>query len=91
MPFDFAIRGATIYEGSGLPAFIGDLAIEAGRLVEVGGRVGRARREFKAEGLAVAPGFIDSHTHMDAQVLWDPWSRALPITGRQAWSRVTAA
>ena len=72
MPFDFAIRGATIYEGSGMPAFIGDLAIEAGRLVEVGGRVGRARREFKAEGLAVAPGFIDSHTHMDAQVLWDP-------------------
>jgi N-acyl-D-aspartate/D-glutamate deacylase len=72
MPFDFAIRGATIYEGSGMPAFIGDLAIEGSRLVEVGGRVGRARREFKAEGLAVAPGFIDSHTHMDAQVLWDP-------------------
>ena len=72
MPFDFAIRGATIYEGSGMPAFIGDLAIEGGRLVEVGGRVGQARREFKAEGLAVAPGFIDSHTHMDAQVLWDP-------------------
>ena len=58
--------------GSGMPAFIGDLAIEGSRLVEVGGRVGRARREFKAEGLAVAPGFIDSHTHMDAQVLWDP-------------------
>jgi len=72
MPFDYAIRGATIYEGSGMPAFVGDLAIEGGRLVEVGGRVGRARREFKAEGLAVAPGFIDSHTHMDAQVLWDP-------------------
>jgi N-acyl-D-amino-acid deacylase len=72
MPFDFAIRGATIYDGSGMPAFIGDLAVEGSRLVEVGGRVGRARREFKAEGLAVAPGFIDSHTHMDAQVLWDP-------------------
>ena len=72
MPFDFAIRGTTIYDGSGMPAFIGDLAIEGSRLVEVGGRVGRARREFKAEGLAVAPGFIDSHTHMDAQVLWDP-------------------
>jgi N-acyl-D-aspartate/D-glutamate deacylase len=72
MPFDFAIRGATIYEGTGMPAFVGDLAIEGGRLVEIGGHVGRARREFKAEGLAVAPGFIDSHTHMDAQVLWDP-------------------
>lgn len=72
MPFDVAIRGATIYDGSGMPAFIGDLAIEGNRLAEVGGRVGRARREFKADGLAVAPGFIDSHTHMDAQVLWDP-------------------
>ena len=72
MPFDFAIRGATICDGSGIPAFIGDVAIEEGRLVEVGGRVGRARREFSAEGLAVAPGFIDSHTHMDAQLLWDP-------------------
>jgi N-acyl-D-aspartate/D-glutamate deacylase len=72
MPFDFAIRGATIYEGTGMPAFVGDLAIEGGRIVEVGGRLGRARREFNANGLAVTPGFIDSHTHMDAQVLWDP-------------------
>jgi N-acyl-D-aspartate/D-glutamate deacylase len=72
MPFDFAIRSATIYDGTGMPAFVGDLAIEGGRLVEIGGHVSRARREFKAEGLAVAPGFIDSHTHMDAQVLWDP-------------------
>lgn len=72
MPFDFAIRDATIYDGSGMPAFAGDLAIDAGTLVEVGGHVGRARREFKADGLAVAPGFIDSHTHMDAQILWDP-------------------
>jgi N-acyl-D-aspartate/D-glutamate deacylase len=72
MPFDFAIRGATIYEGTGMPAFVGDLAIEGGRIVEVGGRLGRARREFNADGLAVAPGFIDSHTHMDAQILWDP-------------------
>ena len=72
MPFDLVIRGATIYEGTGMPAFVGDLAIKAGRLVEVGGRLGRARREFNGDGLAVAPGFIDSHTHMDAQVLWDP-------------------
>ena len=72
MPFDIAIRGATLYDGSGMPGYIGDLAIEGDRLVEVGGRVAAARREFQAEGLAVAPGFIDSHTHMDAQLLWDP-------------------
>lgn len=72
MPFDIAIRGATLYDGSGMPGYIGDLAIEGDKLVEVGGRVAAARREFSAEGLAVAPGFIDSHTHMDAQLLWDP-------------------
>lgn len=72
MPFDIIIRGATIYDGSGMPGYIGDLAIQGDRLVEVGGRVGRGRREIHAEGLAVAPGFIDSHTHMDAQLLWDP-------------------
>ncbi len=81
MPFDLAIRGATICDGSGMPAFVGDLAIDAGRLVEVGGRVGRARREFRADGLAAAPGFIDSHTHMDAQVLWDPMITSSPYHG----------
>ena len=73
MPFDLAIRGATIYDGSGRPGHTGDLAIQGDRLVEVGGKVGAARREIRADGLAVAPGFIDSHTHLDAQVLWDPF------------------
>ncbi|MEK7878293.1 MAG: amidohydrolase family protein, partial [candidate division NC10 bacterium] len=73
MPFDIAIRGATIYDGSGTPGYIGDLAVQGDRLAEVGGRVGPARREIRADGLAVAPGFIDSHTHLDAQVLWDPF------------------
>lgn len=73
MPFDLAIRGATIYDGSGRPGYIGDLAVQGDRLAEVGGNVGPARREIRANGLAVAPGFIDSHTHLDAQVLWDPF------------------
>ena len=68
MPFDLVIRGATIYDGSGLPGFVGDVAVQDGRLAEVGGRPGAARREFQADGLAVAPGFIDSHTHLDAQL-----------------------
>jgi N-acyl-D-amino-acid deacylase len=74
MPFDLVIRGATIYDGSGLPGFVGDVAVQDGRLAEVGGRPGPARREIQAAGLAVAPGFIDSHTHLDAQLLWDPFA-----------------
>ena len=71
MPFDIAVRGATIYDGMGTPGYTGDVAIRGDRIVEVGGRVGPARHELRADGLAVAPGFIDSHTHLDAQILWD--------------------
>ena len=73
MAYDLVIRDATIYDGSGLPGFVGDVAVQGGRLAAVGGRPGPARREIRADGLAVAPGFIDSHTHLDAQILWDPF------------------
>lgn len=69
---DIVIRGATVYDGSGEPGYAGDVAIQGDRIVGVGGHAGQARREFRGEGLAVAPGFIDGHTHMDAQLLWDP-------------------
>lgn len=72
MAHDIVIRSGTICDGSGSPAFVGDVAIEGDRLVQVGGRAGAARREVAADGLVVAPGFIDGHTHMDAQLLWDP-------------------
>jgi N-acyl-D-amino-acid deacylase len=72
MAYDIVIRGATICDGSGLPGYIGDVAIAGDRLVQVGGKAGAARRDVEADGLVVAPGFIDGHTHMDAQLLWDP-------------------
>jgi N-acyl-D-aspartate/D-glutamate deacylase len=74
---DLAIRNGRIVDGTGLPAFEGDLGIRAGRIERVGGRLpqGAAARELDARGQVVAPGFIDPHTHFDAQLLWDGQAR----------------
>ena len=72
MAYDVVIKDGRIYDGSGLPSFTGDVAINGTEIVEVGRINGSARRVINADGLAVAPGFIDFHTHMDAQLLWDP-------------------
>jgi N-acyl-D-aspartate/D-glutamate deacylase len=73
---DLLIRNGRIVDGSGLPAFTGDIAIAGGRLTQVGGHVaGAARREIDAGGRVVAPGFIDPHTHLDAQLMWDGQGR----------------
>jgi len=73
---DLVIRNGRIVDGSGVPAFVGDLAIANGRIAHVGGRItGEARKEIDARGQVVAPGFIDPHTHFDAQLLWDGQAR----------------
>ncbi len=73
---DLIIRNGRIVDGSGLRAFHGDLGIRDGRVQHVGGRLEtRARREIDARGQVVAPGFIDPHTHFDAQLLWDGQAR----------------
>jgi len=72
MAYDILIKGGRIYDGSGLPSYLGDVAVEGGRVVETGRINGSAKRVIKADGLAVSPGFIDFHTHLDAQLLWDP-------------------
>ncbi len=72
MAYDLIIKGGRIYDGSGLPSRSGDVAVIGDRIVEVGRVSGSAHRIIDANGLAVAPGFIDFHTHMDAQLLWDP-------------------
>jgi N-acyl-D-aspartate/D-glutamate deacylase len=72
MGLDLLIRNGTIVDGSGAPRYQGDVGIRQGRIVEMG-RVGStAERIVDADGLVVAPGFVDGHTHMDAQVAWDP-------------------
>jgi N-acyl-D-amino-acid deacylase len=69
---DIVIRGGSIIDGSGAPAFTGDVAIAGGRIAAVGGKQGPARREIDADGLLVTPGWVDVHTHYDGQAMWDP-------------------
>jgi N-acyl-D-aspartate/D-glutamate deacylase len=69
---DLILRGGRIYDGSGLPSFIGDVAITKGLIAEIGRINGPADRALDVDGLAVAPGIIDFHTHFDAQLWWDP-------------------
>ena len=69
---DLIIRNATIVDGSGGPAFEGDVAISQGLIREVGRVTGRGAQELEAKGSLLVPGFIDAHTHYDGQVRWDP-------------------
>jgi N-acyl-D-amino-acid deacylase len=72
MLHDLIIKNGKVIDGSGLPGFHGDVAVSGGRIVEIGKVNGDARQVLKADGLVVAPGIIDNHTHYDAQVTWDP-------------------
>jgi N-acyl-D-aspartate/D-glutamate deacylase len=65
------IRGGTVIDGTGAPGREADVRIEQGRIAEIGAKLG-GDRELDAQGAVVAPGFIDIHTHYDAQVFWDP-------------------
>ncbi|WP_194744425.1 N-acyl-D-amino-acid deacylase family protein [Thermaurantiacus tibetensis] len=69
---DLVIRGGTVVDGTGKPAFAADVAIDGSRITAVGTNLGRGREELDAKGLVVAPGFVDIHTHYDGQATWDP-------------------
>lgn len=72
--FDLVVKNGTIVDGTQVPRFRGDLAIRDGVIAEIG-RIdaSRAERELDADGAIVAPGFVDLHTHYDAQIQWDPY------------------
>jgi N-acyl-D-aspartate/D-glutamate deacylase len=69
---DIVIRGGRIVDGTGAPAFTGDVALSGDRIVQVGGKAGPGKREVNADGRLVTPGWVDVHTHYDGQATWDP-------------------
>jgi N-acyl-D-aspartate/D-glutamate deacylase len=81
MDYDLLVRGGRVVDGSGLPGYIADVGARDGKVVAIGRLKGSAARTIDATGAVVAPGFIDSHTHLDAQVLWDPYGTSAPQHG----------
>ncbi len=82
---DLIIRGGLMVDGAGSDPSVADIAVKDGLITEVGSDLGSAKRTIDAEGLVVTPGFVDVHTHLDAQVAWDP--DLTPIS----WHGVTTA
>ena len=85
MAHDIVIRGGELVDGTGSAPRQGDLAIDGDTIAAVGGVAGDGKREIDAKGLAVTPGFVDLHTHLDAQIGWDP--EMTPVS----WHGVTTA
>jgi N-acyl-D-aspartate/D-glutamate deacylase len=85
MAYDLVIRGGHIVDGTGREAVAGDIGVENGLITAMGKVDGRGPREIDAQGQTVTPGFVDIHTHFDAQIGWDP--DCTPVS----WHGVTTA
>ena len=83
--YDIIIRGGSLVDGTGAEPVLGDLAIKDGLIAAMGQVDGEAREVIDATGHTVTPGFIDTHTHLDAQIGWDP--DMTPVS----WHGVTTA
>src|SRR5262245_36777367 len=72
MAYDLLIKNGRVIDGSGTPAFRADVGVRNGKIAEIGKLRTSAARTIDADGLAVTPGFVNSHCHYDAQLTWDP-------------------
>ena len=72
MPYDLVVKNGMVIDGSGLPRYRADVGVRHGRIAGIGRIRERAGEVIDADGQVVAPGFVDGHTHMDAQIFWDP-------------------
>jgi N-acyl-D-aspartate/D-glutamate deacylase len=85
MTYDVVVRNGTVVDGTGLPGYRADIGVRAGVIATIGRIREPGTEEVDAEGHVVTPGFIDGHTHMDAQVFWDP------LGSCSCWHGVTTA
>ena len=85
MSHDLVIRGGTVVDGTGAEPFAADVAVDGDRIAEIGKVDGKGKQEIQADGLAVSPGFVDLHTHLDAQIGWDKQVTSI------SWHGVTTA
>jgi N-acyl-D-amino-acid deacylase len=84
MAYDLLIRNGTVIDGTGKPQYCADVAVTNGKIVEIGTIRNGAKQTIDASGLVVAPGFVDPHTHYDAQIDWDP------LVSCSSWHGVTS-
>ncbi len=84
MSFDLLVKNGTVVDGTGAPRRHADVAVADGKIVEIGEVSGNAERVIDASDLVVAPGFVDPHTHYDAQICWDT------LTTPSSWHGVTS-
>ena len=85
MTYDLLIKNGTVVDGSGNPGYRADVAVSSGKIAAIGRINERAKQTIDAEGHIVSPGFVDGHTHMDAQIFRTRLAPVRPITASPAW------